>query len=132
LRDVGHTRETSYRLHAMKQVVGAALVPLLVSVCAAASIMVGLAFPDDAVGTFLGRNGHIAFDQNGSIYTAKPNGRELALIAARPRSRLNAFYAAEWSPDGNALALVNNEIRRNGASSLLVTDAQGRNPRRVE
>jgi Tol biopolymer transport system component len=95
------------------------------------AIAVFLAFPLEAVGTFPGRSGRIAFDLNGSIYTVEPNGSGLTLIAARPPSRISAFFAAEWAPDGNTLALVNDEIRRNGTSSLTVTDAEGRNLRPI-
>ena len=68
----------------------------------------------------LAANGLIAFDRDGAIVIARPDGTEFSQVTTVPDARGPVF-----APDGNRLAFYGTV---DGASTILVAQADGRDP----
>jgi TolB protein len=77
-----------------------------------------------ASATFPGRNGRIAFVQDGEIFTMNPDGTSVRQVThVGPDTSANW---PSWSADGRAI--VFNEIPPSGVAELWVMNADGSNP----
>jgi Tol biopolymer transport system component len=86
-----------------------------------------LAAADAAWATFPGRNGRIAFEHNGSIYSVNPDGSTLTRMSS------GAFdINPEWSPDGRSIAFARDvNGQKPFGLSIWIADASGAHAHRV-
>ena len=101
-----------------RQVFYLVVIALLVTAAAIAIATIGSRRPAPPFG--LAANGSIAFDRDGTIVLARPDGSEITEVTSVPDARGPVF-----SPDGSRFAFYGNV---DGADTILVADADGRDP----
>ena len=73
-----------------------------------AAVSVAAAEMPAAHATFPGTNGRIAWSRDGDIFTMRSDGSGKRRLTDSPRN----FEWAEWSPDGETLAVIRNPVER--------------------
>lgn len=92
------------------------------ALAAAVLVVAGLPAPTATAGaTFEGRNGRIAWSRDGDIFTMRRDGTGTRRLTDNPR-----YEVAEWSPDGERLAVLQWPAAAGQRSRILVVAEDGR------
>jgi tricorn protease-like protein len=88
---------------------------LIVAAVLMACAVVVLVVSEKAESTFPGKNGRIAYESNGEIYTINPNGSAKTKVTNTP----TAGYSVDYSPDGKKITYTDYE--GNGKAAEIYT-----------